>query len=44
MVEDEILDIFIGVEGNLYVVEVLLFEKIFSKENYDDLNDFIVCK
>lgn len=44
MAEDETSDIPTGAEGNSYVAEVLLLEKTSSKENYDDLNDFIVCK
>lgn len=30
--------------GNPYVADVLLLEKTSSKENFDDLKDFIVCK
>lgn len=33
-----------GATGNPYVAEVLLLEKTSSKENFDDLEDFIVCK
>lgn len=29
---------------NQYVAEVILLEKTSSKENFDDLKDFIVCK
>lgn len=34
----------IDATGNPYVADVLLLEKTSSKENFDDLKDFIVCK
>lgn len=40
--EDETSDIPTEAEGNPFVAEVLLLEK--TSENFDDLNDFIVCK
>ncbi|KAG0603039.1 hypothetical protein M758_10G061200 [Ceratodon purpureus] len=40
--EDETSDIPTEAEGNQFVAEVLLLEK--TSENFDDLNDFIVCK
>lgn len=39
---DKTTDIPTEAEGNAFVAEVLLLER--TSENFDDLNDFIVCK